>query len=425
VANKYAAKLNRMTLGYVALSGLASALNYITYPVLAHLLPSEQYVNTTVALSLLTQMSTFLSSIVAISIGLAKERSSSDTEDKVELLQSWLFRLFTILVVLFVALSPLLMPAIKVPVLFAIPIGLLMLVSLPIAVVSGFLNGRAEMIKLGIVSTLSAGIELIMAVIIAVISKNGLGAMLAMAAGQLTTVALIYYLFRKDGVPRLSKAVKLDRVSGGSDNRRFIVRLMTYTFVSALAIMLINISQIADLLIIKAGNGPDVHFYTNIYVISRVVFFGGMIFVWPFLAEIDIRSHRQNFRPLARLITYFALIALAAIAGVCLLGDTVMHWLFGGVYELSRIRIIGTLSILYKLEFLLITAVLLYFTVLRSYKAVWLGASIAIAILVFSWTPHFHESVQSILIGLNLVAIVGVIGSLILFGLHHDKSETV
>lgn len=403
--------MKRNVLVFGALSIFASALNYITYPVMARILPASQYIDITVSLSLLTQMSTFLSSIVAITIGLSKDPNAQKSEAQINALQAALFKLFVTLGLLFVVISPAVLPHFHIPLPFILPIFFMMIVSLPIAVISGYLNGKAKLVKLGLLAAISAVLQIVVTIMVAVATKSGLWAMFAMGTGQLITIPLIYGLFRSENLPGINTAAA-NKITPAQP---YAKRLLAYTLFASLAIMAINLLQIADLLVVQAQHLHNVTFYTNIYVISRVVFFGGMVVIWPFLAEINIEQHHLNRKPLYVILAEFCLIALAAITAVAIFGNLIARELFGAHYSLASVRQIGILSILYKIFFLIITAVTLYFIVLRSYWAVSLAIVATLGISAVTLFMPTGASLHQVLLRLDAVAGILTLLSLALF----------
>ena len=387
---------------FIILSVIASGLNYIVYPLFARILGPSEYVNITVALSLFTQVSTFLSSIIAITIGLSKSQKDDALKNKkIELLQAALFKIFLVLALAFLILSPIIMNGLNTPVLFAIPIAIMMLLSIPIQVISGYLNGKNLMIKLGLVVLISASSQFTIGLIASISSHSGLITMLSMAIAQILTLIIIYFVFSKDNLPGIRKSLKISTIEIHKNN---ISPLIIYTLLTSVAIMFVSLVQIADLFIIKNLTNVDAKFYTDIYVVSRIVFFGGMIFIWPFLGEIDINNHRLNRKPFAKLIGYFTLIALFATVLMYFFGSQITNILFGESYNTELTRSVSILSILYKYALLIVTAVVLYFVVLRKYLAVWLSISISTVILLTSKIISNDTDIQSVLLILNAVA---------------------
>jgi len=416
------ARRNPSTVIFILLSIAASGLNYITYPALAHLLPSGEYGDITVALSLLTQMSTFLSSIVAITIGLSKKDDPGSAKEKIELLQSSLLRLFIVISVIFGAVSPLVMHAVHIPTLYALPLCLMLLASIPIAIISGHLNGLGKMTKLGIITAASALLQFGFTAIIAILTRNGFWALAGMGIAQLASISFAYIFFGKRNIPNVAAALK--RPQKRSDPRQTTTRLILYTFVASLAIMCVNIAQIADLLIVRSRYSSDITFYTDMYVLSRSVFFAGMIFIWPFLAMLDLEIRHLNRKPLTKVVTYFVLITLFAIVGLHVLGGQILGVLFGTHYTRIDANTVGTLSIIYKCFFLIITAVVLYFVVLQRATAIWLAACATIIIGGFSFLAGHFSNIQGMLYALDMVTGLVTIVCLLTFVVTTQKSKS-
>jgi O-antigen/teichoic acid export membrane protein len=403
-------RVRKNVIFFVLLNVIASGFNYLTYPVLAHALPNREFVNITVALSLFTQVSTFLSSIVAVTIGLSKQSNQEHAAKKIEQLQMILMQLFVLLIVAFLILSPFIMGRVRLPAILAIPISILMLISIPTAILSGFLNGRNKLVKLGVLILTIATFQLVFSVSVGIVTQNGALALLAMAMGQVISIGLVYILFRSERLPKpytflSSTLTKQQRVK--------LWPLIKYTVLISLAIMMVNIAQIADLLIIKSWmDTSSVRIYTDVYIFSRVVFFAGTIFIWPFLAIIDINNLTKNILPFIKLVGLFILIGLVATLVIALRGEQLLKLLFGDSYPQSSIFTLSLLSILYKTMFLIISATVLYLVVLHDYWAIWLTAGLGIGVALFGGLGKGSNDSQSVLVSLNVIAGVVMIAGL-------------
>lgn len=412
--------IKKAVLIFILLSVIASALNYFAYPLFSRILSADEYVNITVSLSLFTQVAAFLSSILAITIGLTKSEPHESANKKIEALQSFLFKFFLLLAVVFLVLSPYIMDRINTPLLFAFPITLMMLFSIPISIISGYLNGKNQMIKLGIVTVVSAGSQFIVGLTMAYLTRSGLLTMLSMTIAQIIAITIIYRIFSKENLPGIISSL----TNSPSFIDKHMKKLVIYTAVASVAIMVISLIQIYDLFIIQSLHNSDMKFYADIYVISRVVFFIGMIFIWPFLGEISFDHHHVNRKPFIKLLFYFCIITFVSIAILYLCGDRLAELLFGATYDIQRIRDVGILSVLYKFYMLIVTAVILYFIVLRSYIAAWLSGLISGAIFLFTVYISPDTSIVTVLEGLNVIALLfAAIGILLLFNKSIHSNE--
>lgn len=398
---------------FVALSIAASALNYITYPILARLLPSSQFVEITIALSLLTQVSAFLSALVALSVGLTKdgEKAGSPTTHT---LQAVILRLFLVIVFFFCLSAPFTMPLLGVNALYAVPVAIMLLFSIPTSVISGHYNGKGLLVILGLVAFITASAQFVICVTVAAITKNGLSALIAMGIGQMLSLALIYLIFRRDNLPRLSVSEKIVA------NKK----LVRFAAASALGIMAINILQVADLLI-ASTNGVETSTYTSLYVVSRIVFFGGMILLWPFLSWINTTDDPSNIGAVARVSSILIGVSLGAMAGMYIVGQPVLEILFGTTFTLQTVTTVGVLSILYRLLYLLIIMFVLYFTVMRSYWAAVIPSYVTAATLVYARLLPQGSDLYTLLFGLCIIGISGVAVCVGAYSLSYTKKLTL
>ncbi|MEO8911695.1 MAG: hypothetical protein ABI303_01825 [Candidatus Saccharimonas sp.] len=363
---------------------------------MSRVLPSYEYVDITVALSLFTQISTFLSSIIAITVGISK-RESPNTKEKIQALQSFLFKAFLVLATVFLVLSPFITKGAHIPAAFVLPIVLMMLFSIPVTVISGYLNGINAMAKLGLVALISASSQFVIALIVAILTQSGLLSMLAMTIAQMITIFIIYRLFSSLDLPNIGSSLKW------AGSRLISRKLMIYTALAAASIMLVSVAQIADLLILRNMKTTDIKFYTDIYVVSRIVFFAGMILIWPFLGQINISSLDKNTRPFLKLIGSFAAIGLVAIGGLLVGGGALTDLLFGSGYSLHLLQAIGTLSIIFKITMLIVTAATLYFIVMHRYIVVLVAFITSASLVTYGALVNQSLSTTQVLIQINII----------------------
>lgn len=395
---------------FISASIIASALNYLTYPFLARLLGDVEFVEVTVALSLLTQISAFLSSLVALTVGLTKDGHKKETPG-VDVLQSVLFKIFMVVVLIFCLTAPFTMNGLEIPLLYTLPIAAMLLFSVPTSIVSGYYSGLGNLVKLGSVALLTALSQFILCITVALATRNGVLALAAMGVGQIISLLFIYTVFRKDKLPKLTVNEKV------ASN----IRLIRYAFVSSIAVMTVNLLQIADLLIAKSYD-IQVVLYTDIYVISRVVFFAGMILIWPFLSWIDTRSHKKNAGIMLRVAAIITIGCAAAIIGMVSFGDLVTQLLTGAVYTNDTLIIISTLSILYKMVYLLIIMFVLYFIVMRSYWAAIIPLSTTTLLIFYVLVLSGDTTLRSMLTAISMIGLFGLTLSILAFILgYHNR----
>ncbi|MDO8265891.1 MAG: hypothetical protein Q7T41_03035 [Candidatus Saccharibacteria bacterium] len=407
---------NKNLLFFISLSIVASFLNYATYPALSRILPESQFVNMTVALSLLTQMSTLLSSIVAVSTSLTKE-NTEDSHKQIELLQTVIIYLLLIVMSGFLVLSPILLPLIKLSYIYLIPICLMLLLSVPISVTSGYLNGKKLLIKLGVAVSVSALLQFSLSLVIGKITNNGALALIAMAGGQLLSVLMIYYFYKNDHLPHVKKILEHKKSDFLSVKMKNIIK---YTVLSSLGVMIINILQIIDLLAVQ-NRQIDSRTYTDLYIVSRAVFFAGTIFVWPFISATELKNGKNNLKQFKKLLIILLVIGFGSVAGILLFGSLITNVLLGTKYSAATYGGLGVLSITYKLLYVILYGVILFFTVIRNYTAVYLPLALAILSFGFVSLLPKSSSTVSLLVGLNVIALAGTLISLIILSKNPER----
>ncbi|MEO5499665.1 MAG: hypothetical protein ABIR46_04150 [Candidatus Saccharimonadales bacterium] len=351
---------------FLCLNILASALNYLLYPVLSRTLPSGEYIDITVALSIFTQMSTFLSSLVAITIGLTKEgesKSRDEIESIIHTLQANLLKLSVILGVLFLVAAPWILGTIQTPAVYALPIVTMFIFSIPFMVISGYLNGKNYIIRLGLLSLSASALQFSIAVIASLLFENGIITMLAVASSQILVVVIVRLIsVDKDLVSLLSIKKMVD-----SSSSRNVNKLLGYTMLASSCIMIINLLQVVDLLLVQHLFSHEItRLYTDVYIISRITFFLGVIFIWPFLGQLSLINKRANATVFLKLIAIYALIAICSIVVFTTFPDFITQLLFGSVYSVESLNLIVAYSVLFKVMLLVTTAACLYHIVYRN-----------------------------------------------------------
>lgn len=399
---------------YIILSVLASALNYFAYPMLARLLPDSQYVDITVSLSLMTQISAFMSALTAVTIGITKKGPID--KRPINQLQTSLLQIFTLIGFVFLVLSPLIFPIIDTPAEYALAIVIMILVSIPITIISGYLNGKGSMVKLGSVALLTASLQFITGGFLAATTHSGLVTMTAMGLVQILSIILLVKFLNEPNMPKLGKDLF-------SFNRDSLVsnKLLKFTIVSAFAIMAINLLQVFDLLIIKNIGGSVARFYTDVYVISRVVFFAGTIFIWPFLASISLHDKHVNRRAFLKLIATFSILTLGAIIVIFFFGNTITNLMFGKTYDSFLLWNVLSLSILYKMFFLVITASCLFVISQHNYRSTWLA--LATSIVIVTTGILTAGSMSMVLASLAATSGVMALVSFLVVWLHRPETD--
>ncbi len=396
---------------FIFLSGVASFFNYAIYPVLSRVLGDNEFVRITVALALFTQLSSFMLSIVALTIGLSKEVNPVKSKNVIEKLQAVLTHLFLVLIVFLLVFSPFFLDKLHLPATMLVPVCFMLAMSVTISIISGYLNGKQKLIKLGFAIALSSLLQFAFSVGFGIATKSGVVALNAMALGTFISILIIYRAYRSEDLPRpLSVFSHKTELYRSKEMRS----LIWFTVLASLAMLAANILSVIDLLIVNSRQ-VDAKVYTDIYVVSRIVFFGGMLFVWPFLSKIDVRQSAKNTPLLLKLIGIFAAITLVASIIIFALGEQVTEILLGSRYGSDvDINTLAILAILYKFVFLIVLTLTLYFIAMRSYWAISLPVILLGAIGLFTLTIGQSASSLQLITGLTIVSasctLFGILG---------------
>ncbi len=403
--------MKKTTFTFIILSAAASFFNYATYPALSRILNVNQFVDITVALALFTQLSSFTLTIVAITIGLSKQ-NGPELNSTIEKLQAVLAHMFLGVILIFLILSPLFMQKLHLPASMLLPICAMLALSISMSVITGYLNGKQKLVKLGTAIMLSAVLQFLLCIIVGIITKNGALALDAMALGSLISIIFIYIFYKDENLPRLSTIFihRLDLYRS-----KPMRALITFTVWASLAAIATNILMIFDLLLVN-NRQVDAQAYTDLYVVSRIVFFGGMLFVWPFLSNIHIGQPKHNIDLLKRLTSLFIAISVSASVVMALFGKQVVELLLGSGHQASiDIRWLAIMSIIYKFIYLMITALTLSFIVMRSYWAIGLPIVLTVVSLGFVFASGPNISTARLVSGLDISATMGLGVGLVAF----------
>lgn len=343
---------------YFIFSILASLLNYMMYPLLARILERDDFTSTNVALALVTQITSMMSAVVALAISETLHNPKKKGES-VSVLQSQVTRLYGIVMAIFILTSPFVFRLVNLPLRFIIPLSAVLFFTVPIAIISGYFNGKSLLSKLGAVGLIVAGFQFILAIIFGYISKSGYLSVLGMALGQALAIFVCYRIYSNERLPKIRETLFLNR-SRPSDSQSHKV-IVT----ASLCLLFLNVLQIADLLLINAI-GTEQQVYSDISIVSRVVFFGASMFIWVFLSKIRLGNSADNTKYFLNLVSISFGILLIASLVFYFEGDTILGIITGTAYDLADIRLIGIASMLYRIIYVLNITIVLYLIVTRN-----------------------------------------------------------
>ena len=291
------------------------------------------------------------------------------------------------------------------PAWFAVPITSMMLFSIPVTIISGYFNGKNLIIQLGFVTALSAVLQFGFALFAALLFHNGFITMVSMSIAQIVTLATIHLVFRNSQLPKTSPKAVLDIKIRSPET----YRLIRYTVASGVAVLAISLVQLLDLITVQRLAEVNIKQYTDLYILGRVIFFAGMMLVWPFLGGINIKQLHANLKPLLKLITFFVSLLIAMIGLLWVASEPLTQVMFGVAYTFDSVGAIVFLSMIYKVLLLILTVIILYFIVIRNASAVWLSVIVSAGLFIASWIVPSSTSIAQLLLILNLIASVATV----------------
>jgi uncharacterized membrane protein len=139
-----------------------------------------------------------------------------------------------------------------------------------------------------------------------------------------------------------------------------------------------------------------------------------MIFIWPFLGQLQLENHSHNVKILLRLVGIFCAISLLAIFALLIGGQMVASVLFNSYYPADVISLTGALSIVYKLLLLIITAASLYMIVMRRYRVTTVAIASTLALLIATRMIGSGASINNALTILDIAMAIATLLSLLL-----------
>ena len=167
--------------------------------------------------------------------------------------------------------------------------------------------------------------------------------------------------------------------------------------------------QLLDLVTAQRLAEVNIKQYTDLYILGRVIFFAGMMLVWPFLGGINIKQLHTNLKPLLKLIAFFVSLLIAMIGLLWVASEPLTQVMFGVAYTFDSVGAIVFLSMIYKVLLLILTVIILYFIVIRNASAVWLSVIVSASLFIASWIVPSSTSSAQLLLILNLIASVATV----------------
>lgn len=384
---------------FALLSLLGAGLNYILYPILAHILNTRDFGNFTVIVAMSNQILAILLAFNVTSISLVKnhpEQTAREIAQAIQKMLIWFFLAVSILVLLF---SPILTTKLKIdePISFAI-LALLLLVNVPSAIWTGYLQGHKKLVNVGIYAFSGALSKLILAVLLGM-AFGTLGALWGVLAGTLAGLFIL----------RLSTHIKLPSISSAlfkltPQEKLSVKDLRLFIIQSIFVVGGLGLLQNVDIIFAKAFFSPSTAGqYSGISILSNALYYVAFLLVWIILPEIDPLNPKQNRRVLVSAYKLLGLMALGAIVIEVLFKNSLAKALLGSHFGgLGSVLIYATL---YQISLVAVALYAFYLLVLRRQRSFWLALSVIASSVSLPW--FFHENVKQLITYLWLAVLLG------------------
>jgi len=378
---------------FTILSLAAAACSYFLYPIIIRILPSSEFGDFAVTTTMLNQILSIFLALNIISVHLVKKYGEEESRHYIQIIQKILLQVFIGLCVVVVILSPQLKDLLKISHLsLFIPLGLILLASVPVTIWNGFLQGHKELVRIGVFSFSASLAKLIFASVFGLL-LGAIGALFGILVGTLLGI-LILQLYPGVRLPSLRST--FDKTS--KKDLRFLSNLKFYILQSIFVVGALGFLQGYDISLAKALFEPQLAgLYSGIGVLSYVLYYVCFILIWIVLPEVDVKNPKNNRRIISTAYKIFGLITAVAVSAELLLGNILLPFIIGEQYEGKTIWLVY--ATLYQLMLVGIALYAFYLLIRHKSRAVILvGYVLACCLVLPSLFAHTPEQMIVLLL---------------------------
>lgn len=391
----------KKSLIFVTLSILGAILNYLLYPVVAHILSTAQFGDFTALSALSNQILGVLLAFNVISIYLVKTNHESEAREKSQAILKVLVWLLVVLATCTLLLSPILKSRLQILESGSfIMVVLILLVSLPAIIWNGYLQGHKETAKVGLFAFSSAFFKLLFAATL--VGFFGVTGGLAGIALGLVMGLIVLFVSSKRELPKLRTVFsKLEK-----SEFLFLRSIRLYVLEAILVVGGLGFLQNVDILFAKSFFSPQVAgAYSGISILSNAVYYICFLLVWILLPELDPKNPAHNRQILKTAYKYLAVIGATAVVSELILGRILTKLLLGEKFlNLSGLLVTATL---FQISLVAVTIYAYYLLVLRKRKSIILAASVVLPALILPF--FFHSTPRSLILSLLGCVLLGFV----------------
>lgn len=368
---------------FVILSMGGAGLNYLVYPFLSRIFTIQEFGDYVAIIGLSSQLMGVLLAFSVISIGLVKQYGESEAEKHAQTIQKILLWLFFILALLFLTISPYLQSLLHITSLPALIIlSLIMLLSIPSNIWTGYLQAHKEQIRVGVFNFSSAMFKFIAILTMSNIS-GVIGGVTGFLVGSLLGLLLVVVLPGKR-VPSLSTLFK----AVNKTERAFLSEQLSFILKSVFVVASLVFLQNYDLVRAKAVFSPDIAgIYGGISVLSNALYYVAFLLVWIILPEFDAKNKQNNKRVLHTAYRLISILAVIAVGAAIFGGSKLLPLILGDSFKTNGLTL--AFAILYQISLVSISLYAFYLLIMRKQGSVLLAGLVLTLCLVF---PNYFAS---------------------------------
>lgn len=367
------------------------ALNYAYYPLLSRMMSPAAFGEVQVLVSAFLQLTIFLNVVSMVTVHVvANYRDMAHANRVVFELERWATWTACGILVAITLASPLLREQLRFDsALPFIALGLALVISVPLALRSGFARGKHKFAEASWGAIIGSAAKIILSATLVALGLSTIGAMLGIVLAQLVALAYIAYKVLKMGFKRPANTSYLSR-----PRPKLIASELAYS--SAVFVGSLSITLLMSIDVIAAKYFFDAHtagLYAGVATVARIIFFLTVPISQVLLASISLQKKPAENRA----TLYKSLLLTLSLGGimaiVCTLAPkTTLTVLMGTSYSEQA----GSLPILALA--ILFTSVanlaMTYFLSLRRQGVVFIGI-MGFVVTVMLLLMH-HDSGQAI-----------------------------
>lgn len=378
---------------------VSSALSYLYYPIMARILPFDQFGEVQTLVSLLTQVSLIFSAINIVAVVLiASSKIDKRREHFILELQKLMVYVTVVLGLVAIVVSPLIKdffhfesvwPLISIIVTFILMV--------PLVFWNAYLQGKEQFGAMSVVSILGAAGKLVFAVIFVLLGFGALGAALGLLIGQIVTNI---FCGKRYDVPRLKQLFK-EKLP----NWQLLRLELGYTVMVVVVSLSVTLLYSGDILLIKHYFSPEqAGIYAGIASIARIIFFLTLSFAVVLLPAVHSQPKVRE-KTLKR--SFIMVIVLGSLTALVfwLFAPQIVTLLVGARYA-DYAYLLPELS----LAVLLISiANLLFYYMLSVRNVLSLFISLIGLAVFFGMSFMRHATIEEVITNLTVAAVITVV----------------